>query len=284
MPQKLNAMTIVLPILTFFLLASLWGFYTSIRPPKIVSTITPADLGLDFEHVSFKAADGITLAGWFIPAQAEQARTVILLHGYPADKGDILPALSFLNKDYNLFLFDFRHLGQSEGAYSTAGARETADLLAAISYLKSRDIDEVGVWGFSMGGAVALMTAPQSPEIRAIVSEASYARLDLMVPELYRVPILRYPLGWLTELWAKLFLNINMRNISPMASARELTIPVLLVHSKNDNVIPFENALLLQDALKNNGRAEFWFEDDLSHGQLGEQYQQKIEDFFKRNL
>lgn len=284
MPHRFKIMTVVLPIILFFLFASLWGFYTSIRPPKIISMVTPADLGLDFEHVSFKTADGITLSGWFIPSQTEQAKTIILLHGYPADKGDILPALSFLNKKYNLFLFDFRYLGQSGGTYSTAGARETADLLAAIAYLKSRGINEVGVWGFSMGGAVTLMTAPHAPEIRAIVSESSYARLDLMVPELYRLPILKYPLGWLTEFWAKGFLNINTRDISPMASAQKLMIPTLLIHSKNDNVIPFENALLLQDALKNNGRAEFWFEDDLSHGQLGERYQQRIEDFFRRNL
>lgn len=284
MPRRFKIMTVVLPIILFLPLASLWGFYTSIRPPKIVSTITPADLGLDFEHVSFKTADGITLAGWFIPSQTERAKTIILLHGYPADKGDILPALSFLSKNYNLFLFDSRSLGQSEGSYSTAGAKETIDLLAAIAYLQSRGIDGIGVWGFSMGGAVALMVAPQTPEIRAIVSESSYARLDLMASELYRIPILKYPLGWLTELWAKIFLNINTRDISPMASAQKLTIPILLIHSKNDNVIPFKNALLLQDALNNNDRAEFWFEDGLSHGQLGQQYRQKIEDFFKRNL
>lgn len=116
------------------------------------------------------------------------AKTIILLHGYPADKGDILPSLAFLNERYNLFLFDFRYLGQSEGLYSTAGAKETDDLASAIEYLKSRGVEEVGVWGFSMGGAVALMSIKKIPEIKAVVSEASYANLGLMARELLSPP------------------------------------------------------------------------------------------------
>lgn len=274
----------VLGIILFFLFTSLWGFYVSVKPPKIISSILPKDLGLDYEDAIITTGDGIELSAWFLQSKKENAKTIILLHGYPADKGNILPTLSFLAENYNLFLFDFRYLGQSHGKYSTAGAKEVEDLLAATNYLKSRGINEIGVWGFSMGGAVALMAAPKAPEIKAIVSESSYARLDLMTRELYRLPLLNYPLAWLTELWAKLFLGIALKDVSPMDSAKNLDIPVLLVHSKNDEVIPFKNALLIQESLKNNGRAEFWFEENLTHGQLGKKYERKIEDFFEKNL
>lgn len=276
-------------VLGFFLLfTSLWGFYSSIRPPKIVSDITPKNLGLDYEEVSFTTNDGVTLVGWWIPSSASafdgKEKTIILLHGYPADKGDILPALAFLNKEYNLLLFDFRYLGQSGGSHSTVGAKETADLTASIQYLKTRGIDEVGVWGFSLGGAVALMTAPSAPEIKAIVSESSYASLDHMSRELYRIPLLKYPLAYLTGLWAKTFLGIDMEKISPAESAEKLKIPVLIVHSKNDGVIPFKNALLIQASLRNNPRSEFWFQENLIHGQFDEEYQKRIGDFFDKNL
>lgn len=271
-------------IISFFLFTSLWGFYISVRPPKIHSPITPQDLELDYEDVSFVTNDNLTLRGWFLPSKTSFAKTIILLHGYPADKGNILPALSFLNKKYNLLLFDFRYLGQSEGKYSTAGAKEVEDLRAAIRFLKTRGIQEVGVWGFSMGGAVALMAAKNTPEIKAIISEASYAKLNLMAPELYRLPALRYILGFLTELWARIFLGINVKEVSPSESVKNLTVPILIIHSKNDNVIPFAHALLLQDALKNNPRAEFWFEENLAHGQLGGEYQKRIEEFFEKNL
>lgn len=287
---------IVLGLVLFLLLSSLWGFYISIKPLKIVSTITPKDLGLAYEQATFTTKDNLTLSGWFVPSENAKAKTIILLHGYPADKGDILSALAFLHEKYNLFLFDFRYFGQSQGSYSTAGAKETVDLSAAIQYLKMRGIDEVGVWGFSMGGAVALMTAPQAPEIKAIVSESSYARLDLMTNELYRIPLLKYPLVKLTLLWTKLFLGINAREASPMESVKNLNIPILLIHSTNDEVIPFRHAELLQEALKNNPKTEFWFQENLVHGQLaplenqrlltglGEEYQKRIKDFFQENL
>lgn len=276
-------MTIFGAVLLFLLFASLWGFYASIRPPKMRSAITPKDVGLDYEDVRFRTSDGVKLAGWYI-ASNPSPKAIILLHGYPADKGDILPALSFLSKKYNLLLFDFRYLGQSEGTYSGAGAKEVEDLFAAIRFLKSRGIEEFGIWGFSLGGAVALMAAQKAPEIKAIVSESSYASLDRMAPELYRIPLLKYPLAFLTGVWAKLFLGIDLKTISPAESAKQLTIPVLLVHSKNDEVIPFKNALLIQDALRDNPKAEFWFEENLFHGQLGGERQKRIEAFFEKNL
>jgi len=275
---------ILLAIVVFLLFTSLRGFYISVRPSKIVSTITPKELGLVYEQVTFATKDGLTLSGWFVPNENMKAKTIILLHGYPADKGDILPALAFLREKYNLFLFDFRYFGQSQGSYSTVGAKETADLSAAIQYLKKRGIDEVGVWGFSMGGAVALMAAPQAPEIKAVASEASYARLNLMTRELYRFPLLNYPLAELTRLWAKLFLKIDIRKVAPVETVKNLQIPILIIHSTNDDVIPFRHALLLQDALKDNPRADFWFKENLVHGQLGEEYQKKIEEFFLNNL
>ncbi|HXG53127.1 MAG TPA: alpha/beta fold hydrolase [candidate division Zixibacteria bacterium] len=273
-------------LLVFVLLfLPLWGFYVSVRPPKLVSRITPENLGLAYEAVSFTTEDGVELSGWFIPATGGKTnKTVIGLHGYPADKGNILPVLAFLAARYNLMLFDFRYLGASGGRYTTIGARETRDLAAAVAFLRSRGITEVGVWGFSMGGAVALMAAPDLPEIRAVVSESSYARLDLLAPVLFRIPLLRYPLGWLTGLWARVLLGIDLAKVSPMESARRLRVPALILHSRNDHVIPFEHALLLKEALKENPRAEFWFADDLFHGQVGPDYERRIAGFFEASL
>lgn len=275
---------VLLFVFLFFIVLSLVGFLASIRPQKFTSNITPADIGLAYEEVSFVTNDGIKLRGWFIPSESEKAKTVILLHGYPADKGDIFPALSFLNHKFNLFLFDFRSLGESEGKISTAGAKEKEDLLAAITHLKSQGIEEVGVWGFSMGGAVALMTSKEAPEIKAIISESSYARLDLMARELYRFPVLKYPLAYLTGIWSRIFLGINPKDVSPAEGVKGLEIPILVVHSKNDQVVSFKHALLIQEGLKDNPRAEFWFEEDLIHGQLGGEYQKRIEEFFEKNL
>lgn len=280
----LPKLSITAAIIIFsFAALSLMGFLTVIRPGKITSRVTPRDYGLTFDRITFTTEDNIELVGWFIPNEHTD-KTVILLHGYPADKGNILPSLAFLAEHYNLLLFDFRYLGESGGVYSTAGANETKDLAAAIRWLKERGINEIGIWGFSLGGAVALMTAGSFPEVKAVVSESSYARLSLLAPSLYPFPGLQYPLASLTSLWAHMFLGIDIRNISPATSARELGLPILIIHSKNDRVIPFKHALLLQDALKNNARAEFWFKDDLMHGELSGEYNRRVTQFFQQYL
>jgi uncharacterized protein len=275
---------IVLIVSALLIFASAWLFYISIRPPKMVSSITPRNLNMPYEQVSFTTADGLSLRGWFILSGKRAAKTLILLHGYPADKGNILPALAFLHADFNLLLFDFRYLGESDGSYSTAGAKEVEDLLAAIRFLKTRGIEEVGIWGFSMGGAVGLMTIDKAPEIRAVVSESSYASLTEMALQLFRVPFLNYPIAYLIGFWAKLFLGIDVRDVSPAEKIRNTTVPILITHSSTDAVIPFSQAKTLQRALINNPRAEFWFNDEFAHGQMGSDYQSRVRNFFQKNL
>jgi len=275
---------VFLIVFGFLVVISLWGFYSSIRPPKILSSLTPRDLKMAYENASFRTADGLTLRGWYIPADRTTEKTLILLHGYPADKGDILPALAFLHEDFNLLLFDFRYLGESEGSYSSAGAKEVEDLLAAIRFLKARGIKEVGVWGFSMGGAVALMALEKAPEIRAVVSESSYASLAQMALALLRIPLINYPVAYLVGLWAKIFLGIDVRDVSPAERVRHTTVPILLIHSADDAVIPFSHAQSLQQALAKNPHAEFWFHRGFGHGELGADYQSRVRGFFHKHL
>ena len=217
-------MIILFGIIFFFAFASFVAFLSYLWPSKFISDITPENLGLQYEEVLFQTSDNITLQGWFIPRQisgqvvdsTESANTIIALLGWSEDKANIWPTLLFLNQTYNLFVFDFRYLGKSKGKYSTVGVKETEDLKAALQYVRSRGIEEVGVWGFSMGGAVALMTAPSSPEIKAIVSEASYASLDRMALEAFRIPLLKYPLAFTMNLWTKLFFVISLYDVSPV--------------------------------------------------------------------
>ena len=273
-----------LGILLFFVIVSLLGFYTAVRPPKIVSSLTPADFSLNFETVTMETKDAVTIKGWFIP-KPNTDKIIIALHGYPADKGNILPSLVFLQKDFNLLFFDFRYLGQSSGRYSTAGAREIYYLLAAVEFAKERGFTKIGLWGFSMGGAVALMGAHKTSDIKAVVSDSSYASLSLLAIEPYRnLAFLKYPLAFFTGFWPKIFLGISIDEISPAKKVKDSEIPILLIHSSNDKVIPFSHALLLKEALKDNPSAEFWFQEEIRHGEFQKEYQTRIRKFFQKNL
>ena len=135
-----------------------------------------------------------------------------------------------------------------------------------------------------MGGAVALMAIEKAPEVRAVISESSYASLAQMAFELFPIPLLNYPIAYLVGFWAKLFLEIDLRKVSPIESVRTATIPILLIHSSADTVIPFSHARQLQEALAHNASAEFWFNEGFAHGQLGLDYQSRVKNFFNKNL
>lgn len=270
--------------LLILVVMSLVGFYLAIRPLQFISHLDPQNLGLHFEKVVFETSDQVALSGWFIPAKSPTKKTIILLHGYPADKGNILPVMAFLHQHYNLFLFDFRYFGDSGGHYTTIGKDEVKDLLAAIKYLRTRRIDQVGVWGFSLGGAVALMTAPLAPEMKAIVAESSYARLDWMATDYFKIPLLKYPLKELTRYLGILVLGYDIRDVSPAEALAKISVPVLLIQSRNDNVIPHHHALLFEEIAAKQSNIEIINSSISAHGELMPEHDKIILNFFDKNL
>jgi len=268
-----------------FGLAAGFGFYGAIRPAKAPSDLTPGDFGIEYRTVFLRTADGLNLAAWHIPrVGGSDGSAIVALHGYPADKGDILPHVIAWAADYDLLLVDFRYFGASDGSYTAAGARETLDLAAALDYLRAQGLERIGVYGFSMGGAVALLALADRPEIAAVVAEAPYAELVLMIDELYRnFGPLRRALTW-TNVWAARWLfGIDARSVSPARALAGSSRPVLLIHGRDDRVVPFRHAEIIREALAGSPAAEFWFYEG-GHGLAPREFSQRTSDFFARFL
>lgn len=258
---------------------SLYIFLTSIRPPRHITNATPSNLGLDYEDITIITEDNIELSGWFIPSENTDKKAVVICHGYPADKGNVLSFASFLHDKFNLLFFDFRAMGKSGGKLTTIGWRERKDFLSAVKYLKSKGMEKIGALGFSMGGAVIIMA--NSPEVDAIVSESAYANLESMAHLMYRnFGIFRYPFVYATRLWSRLFLGVDLINISPRDYIKDVKVPVLLLHSEGDSEIPLEHAHALKEA---NPKAELWIIDEARHGGawglMQSEYEKRITDF-----
>lgn len=262
---------------------SLYTFFLYTHPKKYVTPVTPHDLHLEFEEVSFYTKDNVALSGWFIPNKNSDA-AIIVCHGYPADKGDVLPLASFLSDDYNLFFFDFRGMGRSGGWGTTLGHKEKGDLLSAIDHLKKRELNKIGAFGFSMGGAV-IITA-NSPDIKAAVSDSAFSSLDKMVDVVYtNFGKLSKPFVFLTNLYGRLFLGVDFRTISPSDSIKDIKFPLLLIHAESDEVVGVEHAYMLHDA---NKEAELWIVPHALHGETysmkRKEYEKRIKKFFKNYL
>jgi dienelactone hydrolase len=182
-------------------------------------------------------------------------------------------------------LLDLRFFGGSEGRVTTLGLRERDDLSRAVDLLQARGCSRVGVFGFSLGGAVAILAAAEDPRIAAVAAYAPFADLRRLGRDLYSsLWLLRYPLVHAMILWARLFLGGDPSRPAPEAVARTLTAPVLLIASRADEQIPFDHAERLRRALGGNPGAEFVFTDGGRHGEIGRDVEAKIVDFFRRRL
>lgn len=252
------------------------------HPSRIESELTPENYNLLFEEITLTTKDGISIDGWFIPAPAPQKPALLILHGYPAEKGDLLFRASQLHQDFNILLIDFRYFGKSGGSFTTLGTNERLDLEAAIDFLESRGFKKVGVFGFSFGGATAILQAAKDDRIAAVVSYASFADLTLLGKDIYKhLPIIREALVPLIKFWANTFWDVDAV-YSPKVAAQNLSTPILIIHSKQDDQIPFHHAELLMNALRNNERAEFYFPETGLHGELPADFDERVKYFFER--
>jgi dipeptidyl aminopeptidase/acylaminoacyl peptidase len=280
---------VVLGVATAAVLAfSLWSFWLTVRPPRLPIPGTRLDFRLPAEDVTIVAADGVRLAAWLIPSARTRVPTetpvVVLLHGYPANKADMLPLAGALHPDFATLLLDFRYFGGSEGGATTLGHRERRDLARAVDLLAARGYRRIGVFGYSLGGAVALLAAADDARIRAVVAWAPFADLRALGRDVYGVFwVLKYPLVELMVLWGRAFLGGDITRPSPEVAAARLTIPVLLAASRDDEQIPFSHAERLRAALTGNPRAEFAFGRGL-HNERAADFEARTHAFFTRHL
>jgi len=150
---------------------------------------TPAEVGLEYEPVAFKASDGVGIKGWFIPAAGDGPKpTVVFVHGWmwnrlgnvagrvPIDDRDVdlLPATKALHDaGYHVLTFDLANHGESGARRPlTFGPWEARDFAGAVGYVRSRgDViaDRVGAIGMSAGGNTVLYGAPEVQPLKALL-------------------------------------------------------------------------------------------------------------------
>lgn len=276
---------IFLGIILIIFVFSFITFLLYIKPPKFTSKTTPENFDLEYEKISFKTNDGLTLRGWFIPSNHSNA-TIIVGHGFPFDKGNVLPVTKFLNKNYNLLYYDFRSFGESDGKITTIAHKEQEDLLQAIEYLKEvKGAEKIGVLGFSLSAANALLT--NSKDVSAIVSDSSFSSVEDLLKKVYWFcpGFTKYPFMWMTSFYAKIFLGIDFSEISPMEKIKSVTTPILFIHGDKDSQISVENSKQLHEKAPNS---ELWIIEGADHGMSyavnPKKYEEKIMEFFDRYL
>ena len=215
---------------------------------------TPADVGLRYREVGLKSGDGLSLRGWWIEragsSRAGSSRAAVLVHGWGGDRSSphvLETALVYERAGFDVLIIDLRAHGESEGERVTVGYKEVRDVRGALSWLEERgyEPEDVVLHGWSMGGAAVVQAAAGSG-VAAVVEEAGYADLLPLlrerIPEASGLPSFFNP-GIL--LMGRLSLGIDPWAVRPEEEARQLSregIPFMIIHSRDDGVIPFEHA------------------------------------------
>lgn len=197
--------------------------------------MTPQRLNYLYEDVYFKSLDGMKLNGWFIPGRGPIRGTIILYHGNAENISNHYGAVYWLpDEGYNVFLFDYRGYGKSEGTPSREGIQE--DGISALEYIRSRgDVIKypIIVYGQSLGGAIAVSSVVTQKQdgIGAVILESTFTGYRDITREKLGSLWLTWPLQWPLS-----FLISN--EYSPIEVIGALSpIPLLIVHGDADEVI-----------------------------------------------
>ncbi len=193
--------------------------------PGRTLTATPADIGLEHEDVSLVTVDNEELHGWYIPA-TNPGGVVLFFHGNAGNISHRLESIEIFNElDLDVLIIDYRGYGQSTGKASEQGTY--LDAQAAWDYL----VDKRGVapgdmviFGRSLGGAVASWLAARSTPGAVILESCFTSGVD-MAARLY--PFL--PARLITRL------KYPVKDY-----VKQLSSPLLVVHSQQDEIIPFD--------------------------------------------
>lgn len=193
---------------------------------------TPAIIGLDYEDVWIDAKDGVRIHGWFVPARSE--RVLLFFHGNAGNISHRLESIrQFNDAGLSVLIIDYRGYGRSEGRMTERGSYRDAD--AAWRYLtRDRGIAPARIilFGRSLGASVASRLASERDPL-ALIVESSFTSVPEIAQDLY---------PWLPARWLSRLRHSTLDHI------RDVHCPVLVIHSRDDEIIPYRHGQAIFEA------------------------------------
>ena len=201
--------------------------------------------GVTGETVRLATRRGRRLAGWWLPGECRG--TVVITHGWGANRELMLPVARPLQAaGWNVLLFDARNHGDSDADTFSSMPRFAEDTDAALAWLRARPgmrDAPVALLGHSVGAAAVLLAASRRDDVSAVVSLSAFAHPDGMMRRWLaakRLPF--FPLGWYVLRYVEWVIGHRFDAIAPVNTLPRVRRPVLLVHGRDDGVIPPSDA------------------------------------------
>ena len=259
---------------------------------RVTSLLHPRDLGLPYEEFLTETNDGYRLSCWFVPAERNAKGTIVHLHGVSESKIVGLPLAERLHKHgYHVFLYDSRRHGDSEGKFCTYGFYEKHDTSTLITRLQNRKdlrLGRIGLFGSSMGAAVAIQVAAADKRIEAVIAESGFATLRTIFDD-YQRRMIKLPWHYLRNMVivrSERLAHFKASSVSPMDSVKDVHVPIFIMHGTED---PLIRCSYSEQLYANTGDPkELWLIEGADHSNMaevgGEDYYRRIIEFYDRAL
>ncbi|MFT4515733.1 MAG: fermentation-respiration switch protein FrsA (DUF1100 family) [Planctomycetota bacterium] len=194
------------------------------------------------EESTFASRDGTKLHAWFLPVSSKPKGTVVYFHGNAQNLTSHISFVDWLPAEgFQVFAFDYRGYGKSEGCASRQGLHE--DSIAALEYVSKRadvDANRLVVLAQSLGGACATAALGETGiKVRGLALDSTFAHYISMGNEVLGGTFLTYPLAWLLLSNSHSPADV-IANIAPT--------PILCFHSPEDPVVPISQGRALHAA------------------------------------
>jgi dipeptidyl aminopeptidase/acylaminoacyl peptidase len=222
-----------------------------LRAPRVAAQVSPLDLGYEAQSVHLPGPNGKTLFAWFIAARGvAKAPAVLVMHGWGANASMMLSSAAPLSSaGFAVLLLDARCHGASGDEAFTSLPRFAEDIEAGLDWLALTpevDAARLSVIGHSVGAGAALLSATQRADIRAVISISAFAHpYEVMRRFLASHHIPYFAVGWYVLRHVQSVIGARFGDIAPIRSIARVRCPVLLVHGKDDDLVPFEDATRL---------------------------------------
>lgn len=214
-----------------------------------------SDFGLPrAQDISFQN-DGIDFHAWYFENPKPKPCGVLLVHGYTSTRWGVLKyAPIFWKRGCSIFTYDHRRHGESGGRFGTFGFHEKFDMQTALhSFTEVSGLppEKIGVLGESLGAATAIQSLSMRGESAFLIAESPYKDLDSIVGkkavELYGGWVgIFVPLAYKIAEWRA---DFRVSDVSPIEMAKNLKIPVLIIHSNTDDYTPYEHSVAIEKNL-----------------------------------
>lgn len=240
--------------------------------------------------VAIASGDNIELAGSYWPS-AGNGNAVLLLHGNGSNRGGMVHLAGYLNaRGFAVLAIDLRGHGESTPASKSFGYFESEDATSAVSWLRQEtDGAQVGVIGFSLGGAASLL-GPDGPlPVDAMVLIGVFPDIRTAIHNRLAIRIGHFPAAMIEPILSYQSyprLGVSPAEIAPIEAIANVAVPVMVVGGGADlNTPPAETEALFEAY---EGRGELMLLDGVGHNELGgrnmRDIQPAIADFLSRSL